>query len=113
MMMVLARYGWEHCPDARVWDEESRLARRAADCGFDCPWSAEHHCSCDNGEKAIEDTPDDPTRTTHHSGFRRACVCLVSSPWTRRRQIPSDSYENAITASFHAGRVQALPAWTI
>jgi hypothetical protein len=25
-------------------------------------------------------------------------------------QIPPDSYENAVTASFHAGRVQALPA---
>jgi hypothetical protein len=22
--------------------------------------------SCDNGEKAIEDTPDDPNLTTHH-----------------------------------------------
>jgi hypothetical protein len=47
MMMVLARYGWEHGPDARVWDEESRLARRAADLGVDCPWSAEHHCNDD------------------------------------------------------------------
>src|SRR5262245_14065369 len=26
------------------------------------------HKSCDNGAKAIEDTPDDPTRTTHHAG---------------------------------------------
>src|SRR2546425_888469 len=43
MMMVFASYGWENCPDARVWDEEIRLARLAADLGFDCLWSAEHH----------------------------------------------------------------------
>src|SRR5712691_9417286 len=45
MKMVFASYGWEHCPDARVWDEEIRLARLAADLGFDCLWSAEHHCN--------------------------------------------------------------------
>jgi alkanesulfonate monooxygenase SsuD/methylene tetrahydromethanopterin reductase-like flavin-dependent oxidoreductase (luciferase family) len=43
MMMVFASYGWEHCSDARVWEEEIRLARLAADLGFDCLWSAEHH----------------------------------------------------------------------
>lgn len=43
MMMLFASYGWEDCPDARVWDEELRLARLAADLGFDCLWSAEHH----------------------------------------------------------------------
>ena len=43
MMMVFASYGWENCPDQRVWDEEIRLARIAADSGFDCLWSAEHH----------------------------------------------------------------------
>src|SRR4051794_35225072 len=43
MMMVFASYGWENCSDARVWDEEIRLARLAADLGFDCLWSAEHH----------------------------------------------------------------------
>src|SRR5213082_1267170 len=43
MMMVFASYGWEDCSDARVWDEEIRLARLAADLGFDCLWSAEHH----------------------------------------------------------------------
>jgi alkanesulfonate monooxygenase SsuD/methylene tetrahydromethanopterin reductase-like flavin-dependent oxidoreductase (luciferase family) len=43
MMMVFASYGWDDCPDARVWDEEIRLARLAADLGFDCLWSAEHH----------------------------------------------------------------------
>jgi alkanesulfonate monooxygenase SsuD/methylene tetrahydromethanopterin reductase-like flavin-dependent oxidoreductase (luciferase family) len=43
MMMVFASYGWEDCSDNRVWDEEIRLARLAADLGFDCLWSAEHH----------------------------------------------------------------------
>ena len=42
-MMVFASYGWDNCSDARVWDEEIRLARLAADLGFDCLWSAEHH----------------------------------------------------------------------
>jgi alkanesulfonate monooxygenase SsuD/methylene tetrahydromethanopterin reductase-like flavin-dependent oxidoreductase (luciferase family) len=42
-MMVFASYGWENCSDDRVWDEEIRLARLAADSGFDCLWSAEHH----------------------------------------------------------------------
>ena len=43
MMMVFTNYGWENCSDQRVWDEEIRLARIAADSGFDCLWSAEHH----------------------------------------------------------------------
>lgn len=43
MMMVFASYGWEDCSDERVWKEEIRLARMAADLGFDCLWSAEHH----------------------------------------------------------------------
>ncbi len=43
MMMVFASYGWESCADDRVWNEEIRLARIAADSGFDCLWSAEHH----------------------------------------------------------------------
>ena len=43
MMMVFASYGWENCPDHQVWEEEIRLARLAADSGFDCVWSAEHH----------------------------------------------------------------------
>jgi alkanesulfonate monooxygenase SsuD/methylene tetrahydromethanopterin reductase-like flavin-dependent oxidoreductase (luciferase family) len=43
MMMVFASYGWQNCSDAQVWDEELRLARLAADLGFDCLWSAEHH----------------------------------------------------------------------
>jgi alkanesulfonate monooxygenase SsuD/methylene tetrahydromethanopterin reductase-like flavin-dependent oxidoreductase (luciferase family) len=43
MMMVFSSYGWENCPDHQVWEEEIRLARLAADSGFDCVWSAEHH----------------------------------------------------------------------
>jgi alkanesulfonate monooxygenase SsuD/methylene tetrahydromethanopterin reductase-like flavin-dependent oxidoreductase (luciferase family) len=43
LMMVFASYGWDNCSDARVWEEEIRLARLAADLGFDCLWSAEHH----------------------------------------------------------------------
>jgi alkanesulfonate monooxygenase SsuD/methylene tetrahydromethanopterin reductase-like flavin-dependent oxidoreductase (luciferase family) len=43
MMMVFASYGWDGCSDNRVWDEEIRLAQIAADSGFDCLWSAEHH----------------------------------------------------------------------
>jgi alkanesulfonate monooxygenase SsuD/methylene tetrahydromethanopterin reductase-like flavin-dependent oxidoreductase (luciferase family) len=43
MMMVFASYGWDDCSDTRVWEEEIRLAQLAADLGFDCLWSAEHH----------------------------------------------------------------------
>lgn len=43
MMMIFTNYGWEDCPDDRVWEEDIRLARLAADLGFDCLWSAEHH----------------------------------------------------------------------
>jgi alkanesulfonate monooxygenase SsuD/methylene tetrahydromethanopterin reductase-like flavin-dependent oxidoreductase (luciferase family) len=42
-MMLFSNYGWENCPDKQVWDEEIRLAQMAADLGFDCLWSAEHH----------------------------------------------------------------------
>ena len=48
------------------------------------------HKSCDNGKQAIEDTPDDPTRTTHHAGFRRAGVGLGTSTWTRRLDSPRE-----------------------
>jgi hypothetical protein len=48
------------------------------------------HKSCDNGAKAIEDTPDDLTRTAHHSGLRHPCVCLVHSPWTRMLDNPQE-----------------------
>jgi alkanesulfonate monooxygenase SsuD/methylene tetrahydromethanopterin reductase-like flavin-dependent oxidoreductase (luciferase family) len=43
MMMIFAAYGWENIRDDQVWDEELRLARQAADLGFDVLWSAEHH----------------------------------------------------------------------
>ncbi|NOG73875.1 LLM class flavin-dependent oxidoreductase [Roseicella sp. DB1501] len=43
MMMIFSSYGWEGCPDGQVWEEELRLARIAAESGFDCLWSAEHH----------------------------------------------------------------------
>jgi alkanesulfonate monooxygenase SsuD/methylene tetrahydromethanopterin reductase-like flavin-dependent oxidoreductase (luciferase family) len=43
MMMVFASYGWENIGDDQVWREEIRLARLAADSGFDVLWSAEHH----------------------------------------------------------------------
>ena len=43
MMMIFSSYGWEEGSDARMWEEELRLAEIAADSGFDCLWSAEHH----------------------------------------------------------------------
>ena len=43
MMMLFTNYGWDDCSDGRVWEEELRLAAIAADSGFDCLWSAEHH----------------------------------------------------------------------
>ena len=42
-MMIFSSYGWEGAPDAQMWEEELRLAEIAADEGFDCLWSAEHH----------------------------------------------------------------------
>ena len=38
MMMVFASYGWENCSDARVWDEEIRLARIAAEPRYKPPY---------------------------------------------------------------------------
>ena len=43
MMMIYSSYGWEEGSDGRMWEEELRLAEIAADSGFDCLWSAEHH----------------------------------------------------------------------
>jgi alkanesulfonate monooxygenase SsuD/methylene tetrahydromethanopterin reductase-like flavin-dependent oxidoreductase (luciferase family) len=43
MQLVFASYGWTSMPDDRVWDEELKLARIAADSGFDVIWSVEHH----------------------------------------------------------------------
>src|SRR5262244_236559 len=43
LQMVFASYGWTNVSDEEVWDEELRLARLAADLGFDVLWSVEHH----------------------------------------------------------------------
>jgi alkanesulfonate monooxygenase SsuD/methylene tetrahydromethanopterin reductase-like flavin-dependent oxidoreductase (luciferase family) len=43
LQMVFASYGWTGVSDAQVWDEEIRLARLAADAGFDALWAVEHH----------------------------------------------------------------------
>ncbi len=43
MMMLFTNYGWDDCPDDRVWEEELRLAAIAADSGFDCLCSRENH----------------------------------------------------------------------
>ena len=43
LQMVFASYGWDSLSDQQVWDEEIRLARLAADLGFDVLWSVEHH----------------------------------------------------------------------
>jgi alkanesulfonate monooxygenase SsuD/methylene tetrahydromethanopterin reductase-like flavin-dependent oxidoreductase (luciferase family) len=43
LQMVFSSYGWSDVSDAQVWDEELRLARLAADLGFDVLWSVEHH----------------------------------------------------------------------
>ena len=43
VQMVFASYGWSGVSDQQVWDEELRLARQAADLGFDVLWSVEHH----------------------------------------------------------------------
>ena len=42
-MMIFSSYGWEGGSDSQMWEEELRLAELAADLGFDCLWSAEHH----------------------------------------------------------------------
>ena len=41
--MIFSNYGWDGQPDGQTWKEELRLADIAADLGFDCLWSAEHH----------------------------------------------------------------------
>ena len=43
MMLIFTSYGWEHIRDDEVWEEELKLARLAAEAGFDVLWSAEHH----------------------------------------------------------------------
>ena len=43
LQMVFASYGWDSVSDEQVWDEEIKLARLAADHGFDALWAVEHH----------------------------------------------------------------------
>ena len=43
LQMIFATYGWTDVSDEQAWDEELRLARLAADLGFDVLWSVEHH----------------------------------------------------------------------
>ena len=43
MMMIFSSYGWEEGSDGQMWEEELRLGEVAADLGFNCLWSAEHH----------------------------------------------------------------------
>jgi len=43
LQMVFASYGWTGVSDEQVWDEEIKLARIAADSGFDALWAVEHH----------------------------------------------------------------------
>jgi len=43
LQMVFASYGWTNVSDEQVWDEELKLARLAADLGFNALWAVEHH----------------------------------------------------------------------
>lgn len=43
ILQVFAVYGWQDSDDARVYDEEVRLALLAEDLGFDVIWPVEHH----------------------------------------------------------------------
>src|SRR5256712_4267744 len=43
LQMIFGSYGWSNVSDSQGWDEELRLARLAADLGFDVLWSVEHH----------------------------------------------------------------------
>ncbi|HVY15728.1 MAG TPA: LLM class flavin-dependent oxidoreductase [Rhodopila sp.] len=43
LQMVCASYGWTNVSDKQVWEEEIKLARLAADSGFDVLWAVEHH----------------------------------------------------------------------
>ena len=80
MMMVFTSYGWDDCPDARVWDEEIRLARIAADSGFDCLWSAEHHFN------DYSFVPDNLALMTHLTALCPNICLLYTSPSPRDRQ---------------------------
>src|SRR6202171_6810280 len=43
LQMVFCSYGWDNGSEEQAWDEALRLARLAADLGFDVLWSVEHH----------------------------------------------------------------------
>jgi alkanesulfonate monooxygenase SsuD/methylene tetrahydromethanopterin reductase-like flavin-dependent oxidoreductase (luciferase family) len=43
MMLLFSSYGWDEGSDGQAWEEELRLGEIAADLGFDCLWSPEHH----------------------------------------------------------------------
>jgi len=110
MMMVLARYGWEHGPDARVWDEESRLARRAADLGVDCPWSAEHHC---NDDAFVPDTLQLLTSLTALCPSVDRGTAAVIVPWHHPRRVAEQA---AVLDMLHKGALvkrgqSTLPAF--
>ena len=121
MMMLFTNYGWDDCPDGRVWEEELRLAAIAADSGFDCLWSAEHHFN------DYSFVPDNMHLMSHltalhpHMDVGTAAVIL---PWhdplrvaeKRRRARPAEQGENYGSASAAAWRgASSRPsasAWT-
>jgi hypothetical protein len=80
LQMIFASYGWSDVSDEQVWDEELRLARLAADLGFDVLWrtrrgrpgSADRGIqragvpACDGYARAIQ-APEIPARLTTQS----------------------------------------------
>jgi hypothetical protein len=61
---------------------------------FTPPLSTRHTNSATMESRQLRIHRMDPTRTTHHSGFRRACVRLVNSTWIRRRDSPREERHN-------------------
>src|SRR4029077_8541704 len=78
MMMAFASYGWENCPDDRVWDEEIRLAALAADSGFDCLWSSVHHSTASPFVPDI--LPRMPYLTARHPDIDVGTAAVIL-PW--------------------------------
>ena len=91
MMMVFASYGWENCSDKRVWDEEIRLARLAAELGFDCLWSAEHHFA------DYSFVPDNIQLMTYMTG-----ICPDIDIGTAAVILPWHDFHNRQTRRFNA-----------
>ena len=90
MMMIFSSYGWEKGSDALMWEEELRLAEIAADSGFDCLWSAEHHFNDysfvpDNLQLMTTLRPNTRTLTW----ARRRSSCPGTTPCGWRRTPPS------------------------